>query len=106
MHVMPMTCDGEAGVFCGSFPIVFSGSSYVDLYAQFLCTSKHFSLVLDILKYLLSRSSYRRIKFLTRMKRMRRRTKHDFAAHQFHTLAMLLGHVGGTVNVTFAITRK
>ena len=84
-------------------------SSFLDLLmlismAQFLCTSKHFSLVLNILKYLLSRSSYRRIKFLTSMRRARRWTKHDFATHRFHTLAMLFGHVGDTI--TFAIIRK
>ena len=28
MHVMPMACEGEAVTFCGSFPIVFSGSPY------------------------------------------------------------------------------
>ena len=49
MHVMPMACEHEAGAFCGSFPIIFSGSPYVELYGRNLCTSKHFSLVLNIL---------------------------------------------------------
>ena len=70
---------------------------------QFLYTSKHSLLVLNILMYPLSGSSYSRINFVTRTTR-RKWTKHNFVTHCFCTLVMPFTHVGGTA--TFAITQK
>ena len=70
--------------------------------AWFLHTRKHFSLVFDLLYYLLSGSRYLRINFCTR--RTRRWTKRDFATCPFHTLAMPVAHTGGTV--TFCLCSK